>query len=287
MGTERIDGRTRLCAIIGDPVSHSLSPTMHNAAFKAQDLNIFYAAFNVNRNGLGAAVSGAREMNFLGFNVTIPHKVAVMDHLDDIDEKALMIGSVNTVVNRDGELKGYNTDSAGLIDALESCGAVLNSDCRALIIGSGGSARTAGFALAGKGLDLVIMNRTARKAEDLAKPLSKVTDVEAVGPNVSEEQLKDISIVVNCTPVGMTGGPPGSPLRKELIQKEMVVMDMVYTPMSTPLISLALEKGARVIHGYRMLVGQGAASYEIWTGRKAPRDLMESTVIELLGGGTG
>jgi shikimate dehydrogenase len=285
MVVEEFYARTKLCGIMGNPVSHSLSPAMQNAAFRAEGSNIFYAAFEVEKEGLAEAVAGARQLGYLGFNVTIPHKIAVMDYLDEIDERALKIGSVNTVVNRNGLLKGYNTDSSGLIEALESGGATLKKNKKALIIGSGGSARTAGFTLAEKGLDLLLMNRTVEKAERLAEDLSKITDVEVAGENIGKQQFDDISIVINCTPVGMTGGPFGSPLKKELIHEGMFVMDMVYKPMITPLLSNALERGARVVHGYRMLVGQGAASFELWTRKKAPRPLMERTVIELLGGG--
>ncbi len=277
-----IDEKTRICGIIGDPVSQSLSPIMHNTAFRSQGLNFIYHTFPVKEDGLGSKIEELRKKDFIGANVTIPFKSTVLRYLDRIDEKALRIGAVNTIVNDNGMLVGYNTDGEGTLRALLSSGVDLRRNGKVLILGAGGSARSIGSALAERGVTLVLTNRTFSKAQDLARDLDVITKVTAVRPEEMGPDMDDIYLVINCTSVGMKGGPPGIPLLPEMITEGMTVFDIVYNPMETPLIMEARKRGSKVIHGYKMLVQQGIGSYELWTKRKAPGQLMEKTVLDRL-----
>lgn len=271
-----------ICYLIGDPVAHSLSPIMHNAAYAVLGLDMEYRALRVRREGLEQAMKSLRSQDVIGLNVTIPHKSTVMPFLDDIDDVAKEIGAVNTIVSRDGELKGHNTDWLGALDALGQAGYGPGKGRKGLVLGAGDSARAVIYALAKADMDLIVSNRDPEKAEAISKRFGRMTTIIPVSHEELPKHIHDISLIANCTPLGMEGFPRELPLDPDLISKEMTVLDLVYVPMETLLLRAAKEKGARVAYGYEMLVGQGARSFELFTGRKAPAEVMRRVVLENL-----
>jgi len=279
-----IDGSTGLLGIIGHPVKHSLSPTMHNAAFRHVGLNLAYLAFEVERDRLGGAVEAVRELGILGANVTIPHKSAVMRYLDSIEGQAEEIGAVNTIMNKKGVLTGYNTDAPGAMDAIIRSGHFESAPERVLLIGAGDAARAVGYGLCRSGSEVGILNRDPSRARGLADRLSRFGHAYTVSFDELEEAASVASLIVNCTPLGMAGFPPGPPIEGGLIRPQSVVFDIVYDPLQTSLLRAARSRGARVIPGAEMLVWQGARSFEIWTGREAPVTVMRASVLDRLRG---
>ncbi len=282
-----VSNKTRLCCVIGHPVDKSLSPIMHNEAFRAKGLNYVYLAFDVDTSRLKEAVEGLRALKVKGFNVTMPHKVAILNLLDRINEGASLVGAVNTVVNDDGELIGYNTDVNGIISALEAKVRSLKG-LKALLIGAGGAARACIVALVSKGCkEIIIMNRTFDKAklmaEDLGKKLKMNYNLEELSMNSLKKAINSVDILMNATPIGTNPNLDESIVPQELIKKDMVVFDAVYNPKKTKLIRDAEKMGAKVIPGYEMFVGQGAASFKLWTGIDAPIDIMRRAVLKALG----
>ncbi len=282
-----ISNKTRLCCVIGHPVDKSLSPIMHNEAFRAKGLDYVYLAFDVDTFHLKEAVEGLRALKVKGFNVTMPHKVAILNLLDRIDEDASLVGAVNTVVNDDGELIGYNTDVNGIISALEAKVHSLKG-LKALLIGAGGAARACIVALVLKGCkEIIIMNRNFDKAKLMAEDLSKKLKMNYILEELSMDSLKkainSVDIIINATPIGTYPNLDESIVPQELIKKDMVVFDVVYNPKKTKLIRDAEKMGAKVIPGYEMFVGQGAASFKLWTGIDAPVDIMGRAVLKALG----
>jgi shikimate dehydrogenase len=272
----------RVCYLIGDPVAHSLSPVMHNAAFRAEGLDLEYRAMRVPRKGLGKAIDGLRSKDVIGLNVTIPHKSAVIPFLDDIDDVAKEIGAVNTIVNTDGSLIGHNTDWLGALSALGSAGYLPGKGKKGLVLGAGDSAKAVTYALAKAGMDLTVSNRDREKANAVSERFGKMTTIRPVAPEELSDHICGTSLIVNCTPLGMDGFPRELPLDPDLISGDMMVLDLVYVPMETMLIRAAKERGAKVAYGYEMLIGQGARSFELFTGRKAPVDVMIRVVLEHL-----
>ncbi|MEM3078492.1 MAG: shikimate dehydrogenase [Nitrososphaerales archaeon] len=282
-----VSNKTRLCCVIGHPIDKSLSPIMHNEAFRAKGLNYVYLAFDVDTSRLKEAVEGLRALKVKGFNVTMPHKVAILNLLDRINEGASLVGAVNTVVNDDGELIGYNTDVNGIISALEAKFHSLKG-LKALLIGAGGAARACIVALVSKGCkEIIIMNRTFDKAklmvEDLGKKLKMNYNLEELNMNSLKKAINSVDILMNATPIGTYPNLDESIVPQELIKKDMVVFDAVYNPKKTKLIRDAEKMGAKVIPGYEMFVGQGAASFKLWTGIDAPIDIMRRAVLKALG----
>jgi shikimate dehydrogenase len=280
-----INGKTKVCAIIGDPVGHSLSPVMHNAAFKELGLNIVYVAFKVTRNGLEAAVSGARSLGLLGLNVTMPHKSAVIAYLDETDSAAKAIGAVNTVLNERGKLFGYNTDGKGAMIALQENG-VDPEEKRLLLLGAGGAAKAIAFQAAQEVDELVILNRTSQKAKQLAELINKQFGTKVKGTTLSakalKEELETTDILVNATSVGMNPDVDATPVPAELLHSDLCVMDIVYNPLETKLMKDAKSTGARVVSGLEMLLYQGAVAFEIWTNCPAPVDVMKKAALDKL-----
>jgi len=264
--------------IIGDPVDHSLSPAMHNAAFKALNLNCTYIAFRVAENELEAAIQSLRKTNIAGFNVTMPHKVAVMKFLDELDETCLKINAVNTVNNEDGKFKGYNTDMDGFIQPLKRRKINLAGKT-ALLMGAGGAARAVLTALADERVGKVIIaNRNIARARDVAEHAMKLgLNCELVGLDDAPKFAGKADLIVNATPMGMAREP--SIIKPADIKKDSIVYDLVYRPMETGLIKSAKEAGATIIYGYEMLIEQGAKSFEIWKKMEAPRDVMKKTLV--------
>lgn len=267
-----INGKTVLYGIIGNPVTHSLSPAMHNAALEASDINGAYLPFPA--LDIKEAVIGVRGLGVQGVSVTIPHKENVMALLDDLDPVAVKIGAVNTIVNRDGHLTGLNTDWLGATRALAE--KVELKGTNAVILGAGGSARAIGFGLLEKGVKFVLCSRTESRGQALAEELSC--------PWISLADADQLSgkILINATSVGMVPHIENTPLPGELLSRFQVVMDIVYAPMQTRLLREAENAGCDVINGLEMLLYQGVAQFELWTGKTAPVSVMREALREAL-----
>lgn len=286
-----IDGLTKFVGIIGDPVAHSLSPRMHNAAFEAADLNWRYITFRVPSGALAQAVRGIAALGLVGANITVPHKGAAAALVDELDPIARRIGAVNTIRLQDGRLQGFNTDAAGLLDALARDGRVDVAGKRCVVIGAGGGARAAAFALAGASAAHVsILNRTVSRARGLAEIVAQgypgcTVDAGPLTPRAVEQAMQDADIVIHATAATMSAAMGGAGGRGDWLQalgrslrEGHVVLDMVYTPVWTELLSAARAAGATTVSGLSMLVYQGARSFELWTGQPAPIDVMRQAV---------
>ena len=268
-----MDTGTLLYGLIGDPVSHSLGPLIHNRAFAEIGHNGVYLAFRV--TDLPAAVDGVRAMGIRGVSVTIPHKVAVMDLLDTVDPAARAIGAVNTLVNRNGRIEGFNTDGAGAVAALAEKTAIRGKTV--WMIGAGGAARAVGFGVGAEGGRLTVVNRSRQKGERLA------AELDAGFRPLADIRRLDCDILINATAVGMTPDTGGIPVAPEAIAPGTVVMDIVYNPINTRLLDTARAKGCTIVDGAAMFVHQAAAQFQLWTGRTAPIDVMDRTVRAALG----
>ena len=282
----KIDGKSRVCAVIGNPVEHSLSPALHNAAFSEKRLNMCYVAFRV--EDLAAAVAGVRGLNLLGLSVTIPHKVNILQYLDEVEETAGRIGSVNTVLNREGRLIGYNSDGLGAVRALEEADIPL-AGTRVTILGSGGAARAIAFSL-GKAAALREMNLLGIEveecrllAEDLKKALSFPVTWEAMSPEALGRHVPGSDGLIHCTPVGMSPHEEQSVLDRQLLRPGQFVFDVVYNPLKTRLLQEAESVGCRIVPGVEMFLHQAVFQFELWTGQAAPVDVMRRVVMEALG----
>ena len=281
----RISAKTKVCGVIGDPVEHTMSPVMHNAAFKKLGMDYRYLPFRVSKEELGRTIADMRVLNIRGLNVTIPHKVAVIPFLDKLDPLAEEIDAVNTIVNDDGVLTGYNTDATGFLQALLDNG-VEPEGKRVVILGAGGASRAISFILAEKGARLVILNRRLNRAKELARSISRSSkDIAARKLDEANlaKALEGAEVLVNATSVGMSPGTGETPLPARLLKPGLVVFDIVYNPVRTRLLREAEAAGARTISGIDMLVWQGALAFEKWTGRQAPLELMKKEVIKALG----
>lgn len=283
-----ISGRTRVFALFGDPVEHSLSPLMHNSAFMALGLDCCYVPFCVGCKELPAAVRGIRALGLGGVNVTIPHKESILNYLDEVDCEAALIGAVNTVVNRDGLLRGYNTDAAGFLSSLRQEAEFDPTGKRAVILGAGGAARASSFALALNGAaSLGIFNRDAARAQVLAGDLARATGCSvtagALEDSSLDEALAEAELLVNATPVGMYPRyRHQSPLSREKLHTGLLVCDLVYNPSRTRLLDEAATAGCCVLGGMGMLIYQGAQAFQLWTGMEAPVEEMRAAVVEAL-----
>ena len=284
--SSRTAGKTKLCGIIGDPIEHTVSPVMHNAAFRELGLDYLYAPFPVKKADLGKTVAGMRVLNVSGFNVTLPHKVAIIPFLDKLDPLAENIGAVNTVVNKGGVLTGYNTDAAGFLRALKENGVEPKAK-NMVIIGAGGAARAICFILAQNEASLTILNRQSEFdwAKELAFRLSRLfqkTKAVALSDKNLASALKGADVLINATSVGMKPNHKESPVPARLLKPGLVVSDIVYNPPKTRLLKEAEAAGAKTISGIDMLVWQGALAFEMWTGQKAPVELMKKEAIKAL-----
>ena len=282
-----VSGKTKVCALIGDPVEHTMSPPMHNAAFSERALDYIYLPFRVRADDLANAVNGLKALNVRGFNVTIPHKVTVIRLLDSLDPIAEKIGAVNTVVNDGGRLIGYNTDATGFLRALLEQG-VEPDGKNIVILGAGGASRAISYILADREARLTILNRRLELdwAIDLAGRLREDFGREVLALELNSDNLSGIlteaQILINATSVGMTPDAGLSPVPAEFLKSGLVVVDIVYNPVRTRLLREAGAAGARTVSGVDMLIWQGALAFEKWTGQQAPLDLMRIKVVELL-----
>lgn len=287
-----------MIGLIGYPLKHSISPYFQQAALDYYQLDIRYQLWETRPEELPSAVARLRSRDVVGANVTVPHKEAVLPLLDGVDEIASLIGAVNTIAKQDSKLLGYNTDAHGFIQALKQDGQFNPQAKRAIILGAGGAARAVSFALIQEAIgSLVIINRTPERARALVETLLtylhsspqrseasvSVTAMawEAVS---SRETFRGCHLIVNCTTMGMkhSAEEGKSPLTQDVIPEGALVYDLVYNPSPTPLLEVARKAGARILGGLSMLVYQGAGSFELWTGKRAPVYMMLNKAKEAL-----
>ena len=287
-----ISGKTKVCGLIGDPVEHSLSPCFQNAAFQNRGLDFIYVVFKVETGRLKTAIAGMRSLGIFGLNVTMPHKIDIIQYLDELDETAKSIGSVNTILNKKGKLVGSTTDGKGALEALKYTGVELPGK-KVVILGAGGASRSVSFTLAKEVKELVILNRTFKKAEELIKELSTTQAVNAfvkageLTHQNAQQELRDANILINATSIGMRPQDSLMPVDSSFLRSDLVVFDLVYEPLETRLLKEAKKKGATTIDGLTMLVFQGAISFETWTGVKAPVEVMMEAAAEEISQKTG
>ena len=283
MDLSKIKSDKTICGIIGNPLGHTLSPAMHNAAFFELKLDFEYLIFEITDSEIKTTFDSLKAKNFRGLNVTHPFKIKVMDYLDELDSLAKEIGAVNVIVNDNGKIIGYNTDSFGAVSALRSNGVDVDfGRKKVLILGAGGAARAVAVPLVKMGNELIIANRTYQRGKELATMLGKFGVSKAVKIQNIHEEIEDVEILINATSVGMKGGPGGSPIPGHLLRDGLTVFDLVYTPKNTQLLTDSKESGARIIYGYEMFIYQGVKSFELWTNESAPVDVMRKVVIDEL-----
>lgn len=276
------------CAIIGKPLAHSVSPAFQTAAFRAAGVDATYERWETEPDRLAGAIAALRAPDFLGANVTVPYKERVAPFLDDLRDEASALNAVNTIVNDRGRLVGHNTDVSGFLRALDT---VLHDEPvgHAVVLGAGGAARAAVLALGRRGaIEVAVLNRTERRAIDLCADLAEAvaSPLMPLGLDAARRALRDANVVVNATSVGMAHGPDADsiPLPPDALHEGLVVVDLVANPLETPLLRAAAAAGARTLGGLTMLVEQGAAAFELWTGLRAPREIMFEAALSATAG---
>jgi len=266
-----IDSKTRMAAVIGNPIEHSLSPLIHNAGIREKNLNFIYLAFKI--TNVKDSIIAMRELGIVGYSVTIPHKIEVMNYLDEVEVKAKLIGAVNTVVNKNGKLVGYNSDCTGAMNALKEKTQI--SGKRVYILGAGGVARAIVAGLVEEGAKVKIFDILAQKAVDLARDF-----------NCSSGQLGEVDsncdILINASPIGMHPKVDEMAVSENVLKKEMVVFDVVYNPLQTKLLKTAKNKGCVIVEGVEMFLGQAYVQFEMFFGEKAPKEIMRKVLLEEL-----
>jgi shikimate dehydrogenase len=277
-----ISPNTQLCGLLGNPVGHSLSPAIHNAAFRALELDFVYLAFPV--EDLEGAVRGIRAMgNVRGFSVTIPHKVAILPLLDEVEQTAAYIGSVNTILKDRGRLIGSNTDASGALQALRQGGIGLSGK-RVGMVGTGGAARAIAFGLCLEGeiSELTLLGIDDRERSTLADDLRSKTSITIIDAGLTPDSLRNhlppIQILIHATPIGMHPKSQETCIPKNLFHPELAVMDIVYNPLDTRLLQDAREAGCRTIQGIEMFLHQAVGQFEQWTGQEAPVEIMRKVL---------
>ncbi len=278
------DKNTALYGLIGNPVAHSISPVIHNTLFKEMHLNNIYVPFRVDK--IGEFIREFRALDVKGYSVTIPHKESVINHLDAIDPMAGKIRAVNTVVNKNGQLVGYNTDCKAAIQALEDVYQASGMDAkndrlkgrRVTLLGAGGASRAIAFGLQERGAQVTVVNRNYERAQSLAG------DVGCFSKKSDDLPSLEADILINATPVGMFPEVNETPIDRGLLKPGMIVFDTIYNPMETRLLREAKSQGCKIIGGLPMFVNQAAAQFELWTGLKPPRKLIENIANKKLHG---
>lgn len=273
-----IDAQTQFCGVIGNPVGHSLSPAIHNAAFKKMGLNFVYLAWHV--DAIGEAINGLRALgNFRGASVTIPHKVAAIPFLTHLEGTAQRIGAINTIVAEKGELTGYNTDATGALRALRESGVELKGR-RIVVLGSGGAARAIAFALAGESgaEQLTLLGIEDSELTRLAQDIRSQSTLQVEEGHLDEAALRrvlpDSHVLIHCTPVGMSPKSDTSCVPASLLHPNLSVMDIVYNPRETRLLTDAKRAGCKTIPGLEMFLNQAVTQFELWTNQPAPVEVM-------------
>ncbi|NOX55220.1 MAG: shikimate dehydrogenase [Planctomycetes bacterium] len=276
----RIDAKTKVCAVIGHPIGHSLSPEMHNAAFEALELPYVYVAHDVEPGQVQAALEGIRALGYRGLSVTIPHKVEAMHAVDEVDETALGIGCINTVVNESGRLFGTNSDGLGALGALRDAEADPEGR-RVVILGSGGAIAIT-LAREAPPEHITILGIELDQLERLVADVRQRGRSDVKGEELTDESLRrvlaDADLLLHCSPVGMHPNEGRSLVPPELLRPQLVVFDAVYNPRRTKLLEDAAVAGCRTVEGIEMFLGQAYVQFELWTGLKAPRDVMRRVV---------
>ena len=264
-------------AVIGDPINHSLSPNIHSAAFRELNLDSSYIGYRIPKGELESGVEGLKKIKISGFNVTIPHKVEMMKYLDKMDESCSIIGAVNTVVNNEGVLKGYNTDMDGFLEPLKKRNISIQ-DKKILLIGAGGAARAIIAGMSKEKAERVdIANRTTKNAEKLSEFATRIELSTNVKKIEEIKNLQNYDIIINSTSLGLKNEL--SPISFEQINQDSVIYDIVYSPMNTDFIKKAKDKKLEVIYGYEMLLGQATRAFELWHGMKAPYNAMKKALL--------
>ncbi|MFA9558813.1 shikimate dehydrogenase [Evansella sp. AB-rgal1] len=275
----------KIMGVIGYPIKHSLSPQMHSAVYDKLKLSMAYHAFEVRPDQLEIAIQGVRGLGLQGVNVTIPHKVEVMNYLDEIDGLAKEIGAVNTIVNVNGRLKGYNTDGEGYLRSLLAAMKEELSSKSVLMIGAGGASKAVSLTLAKHGVkQIVIANRTLAKAQELQSSCSRFAASSAMTIEEAEQRLDEFDIIINTTSIGMLPEIDAIPISLQRLKKGAFVSDLIYTPVQTKFLREAEEMGAPTLNGVDMFVYQGALAFEHWTNIEAPIDTMRNVVLKHLKG---
>lgn len=270
-----------LLGVMGDPIIHSKSPDMHNAALKALGIKGNYLSLHIKPEGLEDAIQAVRSLGFRGVNVTIPHKVEVMKYLDHVDEGAARVGAVNTIVNNDGVLTGYNTDGIGYVRSLKEEACPDLNGKKIVVLGAGGAARGIIHALTAEHPGQIsVINRTASKAIELAQEWSSLADIQGLSEAEAREALAYADVLINTTSVGMHPNVRETPVPKEWIPEGIVVSDLIYNPLITELLRISAERGCTVHGGLGMFVNQGAYALEYWTGFAAPVEIMKEAVLQ-------
>ncbi|MBO8164160.1 MAG: shikimate dehydrogenase [Brevibacillus sp.] len=278
-----ITSKTKLVGLLGHPVHHSQSPLMHNTAFAEKKLDFAYVAFDVLPEHLDDAVSAIRALGLRGVNVTIPHKVAVLPMLDEIDPLAKRIGAVNTIVNEDGRLIGYNTDGLGYVRSLLEETRANLTEQRVTLLGAGGAARAVACTLAERGVrEIRIINRSRERAEQLAAHLRPLVKVQVVEQEEYRSAVESATLLINTTSIGMYPHTNEMPVPAEWLHSGLIVSDLIYNPLETKLLAEARRAGAMTHSGVGMFVNQGVLAFELWTGTEAPGELMRHVVIQQL-----
>ncbi len=275
----KISGHTKVIAIFGDPVEHTLSPAMHNAAFDALGMDCVYVPFHVRPNGLKGAVSGLRAMGFAGANITVPHKERVIEFLDEVDEEARLLGAVNTIVNRGGILTGYNTDGRGFVKSLKDDAKFDPKGKKAFICGAGGAARGIAFALVNAGSGPVFLyDVDGPKRDKLVLDLNTALKKDAARAEpLDADFIRSCALVINATPIGMHEGDP-LPFPADSFKKGQMFYDVIYNPPKTAAMAAAEGAGARVLNGLGMLLHQGVIAFEHWFDVTPPAEAMREAL---------
>ncbi|MDH5202021.1 MAG: shikimate dehydrogenase [Nitrospirota bacterium] len=272
----KLSGKTKITGLFGYPVEHTLSPAMHNAAFDELGIDYCYVAFPVHPDSLKDAVRSIRALNLSGVNITIPHKEKVIPFLDKVDEEASFIGAVNTIVNSQGKLVGYNTDGRGFIQSLSESGISLEGKI-VLVLGAGGASRAISYYLCQKAVELIVCDIDRGKTENLIQDLKKIRDnISSVDTIVNAERY---DIIINATPLGLKNEDP-LPLHTSLLNPNQTVCDLIYK--KTQLLQDASQKGCTTLNGLGMLLWQGAFAFELWTGKKPPVDVMRKALFSII-----
>lgn len=280
-----INGKTQILGIIGNPIAHTASPQMHNAMLEHLSLNYIYIPFKIEPNQLQNTLTAVRAMNIKGLNVTIPFKEQVIPFLDALDISAKQVGAVNTIINQNGHLTGYNTDGSGFITSLKIENNTDVRDKRCVIIGAGGSAKSIGFALLEHGAkSLMILNRTLTNAKALKSNLEKYYQAPIFSSDFQDknqyDMLQEADIIINTTPIGMDPHINQTPIEAfDWVLPQHLICDIIYKPKETLFLKKAKEKKAKIGYGYGMLVGQGILAFELFTQHKADYNLMKAEVL--------
>ena len=275
----KITGKTKIVGLFGYPVEHSLSPLMHNAAFRHLGLDYCYVTFLVHPALLKDAVNGIRALNLSGVNVTVPHKENVIQFLDEVSGEASFIGAVNTIKNDNGRLIGFNTDGKGFMKSLTEENVIVK-DKKVLIIGAGGASRAIGYHLCNDASLVYLYDIDVERVESLKGHLNQLKGNVSVADHISiknKDFISSLDIIINATPLGLKESDP-SPLNTELLDKDHIVCDLIYK--ETPLLKEASKKGCKTVNGLGMLLWQGVIAFQIWTGIEPPAELMREALVD-------